>query len=152
MITIPAAVQNKVQELGQAILDGNKATASASAELAKYIQDGWADFAKEIVGDWSRRRLQSWKAAVTDSGQIQIPFPDLPARLEIAPGKLAPQGGMTGPDWDNAKAIWRNRRDQAEIGWQTFERRYNQVRPLLTDPALTTTDVLDGLGALAVNE
>ena len=54
---------------------------------------------------------------------------------------------MTGPDLDRARAIWQNRRDQAEISYQGFERAYELVRGLLAgDDRRTVADVADQLG------
>lgn len=144
-----------IAELGQAVMDDQLTASEASEDLAEKIFKKDRPLASAILADWSRRKLRSWvydkmrdNFSVEDdrsNGQDMLPFPDLPPKLEVAPDRYVGQRSMTGHDWDMALHIWENRRDQAQISYDRFKRRYDQIRPLLDEEDLTTGDVVDKL-------
>jgi len=151
---VPAEVQEKIAELGLRVLDDDASEVDIGEEGAGWLNRAQPVFALAVLSDWWRRRTRSWiysqtRAALStdeeeEDGQLVLPFPELHSYLEIAPGLKKHQSVMTGRDWDNTVAIYRNRRDQAEVMFRQVERRYHQVRDLLTDD-MTTADIVDRL-------
>ena len=120
---------------------------------AIWLRDSQPVFTLELLADWFRKRARGWVYAQAHDalgddgerdGQLALPFPELHRFLEVAPGTMKHQSVMTGTDWDKCLAMYRNRREQAEVMFRQVERRYDQIRPLLED-GLTTADVLDRL-------
>ena len=158
---VPTEVQHKVAELGARILDDDASEVDISEEGALWLRERSPIFALTVLAEFWRRRTRSWvysqvrtalaeDAGEDEDGQLVLPFPELHPYLEIAPGLKKHQSVMTGRDWDNTIAIYRNRYDQAEIALRQVERRYHQVRDLLVDD-LTTADVLTHLApAIAI--
>jgi hypothetical protein len=155
---VPADVQAKIAELGQRVLDDDASEVDIGEEGAGWLQRNQPIVTLAVLSEWWRRRTRSWIYAQTraalgldgdDDGQLTLPFPELHSYLEIAPGLKKHQSVMTGRDWDNTVAIYRNRRDQAEVMFRQIERRYHQIRDLLVDD-LTTADVMDRLAPPAV--
>jgi len=150
---IPQWMMERLADLGQQILDDEITISDAGDELAGKIMADDRALALAVLSEFTKRRLRQWVyARIRDkmgdrqvAAQLVLPFPDLPVRLEVAPGREVHQNVMTARDWDNARAIWRNRRDQAEVSFQKFEVIYERIRPLLTDETLTTADVINQL-------
>jgi hypothetical protein len=150
---IPEVVLAKVAELGQAVIDDEGDYTDAGEDGARWIQDHQPGFAFDVLEDWTRKQARSWvydktRRALAEVGAHEngtLPFPELHPHLEVAPGVLKHQSVMTAADWDHTLAIYRNRREQAEVLFRQIERRYNQVRPLLHDD-LMTNDILGELG------
>jgi len=150
---VPAEVQQKIAELGQRVLDDDASEVDIGEEGGTWLNKKQPVFALGVLSEWWRKRTRSWIYSQTrlalgdgedDTGQLALPFPELHPHIEIAPGTLKHQRMMTGRDWDNALAIYRNRRDQAEVAFRALERRYHQVRDLLVGD-LTTEDVIEQL-------
>jgi hypothetical protein len=155
---IPTEVQEKIIELGHRVLDDDVSEVDIGEEGAGWLNRAQPVFALAVLSEWWRRRTRSWVYSQTrtalgmgedDDGQLVLPFPELHPYLEIAPGLKKHQSVMTGRDWDNTIAIYRNRRDQAEVMFRQIERRYHQVRDLLVDEVTTTADILDRLAPSA---
>lgn len=149
---IPTDVLTKVAQLGKAVLENDGTDQDAGQRLAVWLLRHHPVVIREIAADWGRKRVRGWiyqqtRAAMPnpDSDEQQLlPFAELHPHLEVAPGILKHQRVMTGPDWDAALAIYRNRREQADISLRLLEGAYDRVRPLL-EGELTTADVLDQL-------
>jgi hypothetical protein len=150
---IPAEVQEKIVELGARVLDDDASEVDIGEEGGRWLRDRSPMFALAVLAEWWRRRTRSWiysqtRAVLSDDDdageQLALPFPELHPYLQIAPGLKKHQSVMTGRDWDNTLAIYRNRSEQAEVMFRQVERRYHQVRDLLVDD-LTTADILDRL-------
>jgi hypothetical protein len=158
MIRKPFWVQDGLKQAARDILNDASTITDAADELAdKVIVDDrplTTLIVAERVRAWIKQELARLVRAATkiagdeaESGQLALmplPFPWLPAYLEVAPGRTVHQRVMTLADLDRARAIWLNRRDQAEISYQGFMRAYELVSPLLTGTA-TIGDVADQL-------
>ncbi|HEY2300804.1 MAG TPA: hypothetical protein VGH66_02875 [Acidimicrobiales bacterium] len=150
---IPLEVKEKIAELGARVLSDDANEVDIGEEGAGWLLRQMPVVARGVLAEWWRNRTRSWiysqtRVALSEDddsdGQLVLPFPELHPYLEIAPGLKKHQSVMTGRDWDNTVAIYRNRRDQAEVMFRQLERRYHQIRDLLVDD-LTTLDVMDRL-------
>lgn len=160
MIRKPQWLSDKLREIAHDILNDRATIIDAAEKLAGEIDAHDGAFSLEVITEkcqsWIKQEMHRLVRGATKiaedeerTGQgalMPLPFPWLPAYLEIAPGRTVHQRAMTGPDMDHARAIWQNRRDQAEISWRAFERAYELVRPLLSDDKLMVADVADQLG------
>jgi hypothetical protein len=150
---IPDKISDRIAELGMQVFDDQITRQDAAEDLAGKIRADDGIFLVAILTEWSRKKIHAWLIAKTRdfgvkgaaAGQQRLPFEDLPPQLEIGIGRTAHQNVMTGRDWDNALAIWKNRHIEAEASFRRFERCYNLIRPLLDDTDLTTADVIDQL-------
>lgn len=160
-VRLSTEILGKIAELGRKVIDDDGTDLDHAEDLALWLGKQHPIVVRELVADWGRKQIRGWifrqtRENLSDPNpreeQQSLPFPELRPHLETAPGVLKHQRVMTGPDWDAALAIYRNRRDQAEISLRQLERRYNQIRPHLKGE-LTTADVLDqverGEGAAA---
>jgi hypothetical protein len=146
-------LRTQLAETGEQIVANSATTREAAEDLADKINANEPATAQAVLIHWLTGQLKVWTyKRVRDHfqedeipGQATLPCPELPPHLEIGIARTAHQNVMTARDWDNALAIYRNRRDQAEVSFQAVERRYNQIRPLLIDDTLTTADVIDRL-------
>jgi hypothetical protein len=159
MIRKPHWLADRLIEIAHDILNDKATLIYAAEDLADKIRADDRDLSLRIIEErcrsWIKQEMHKLVRAATrivddegHSGQaalMPLPFPWLPAYLEVAPGRVVHQQVMTGPDWDNSRAIWQNRRDQAEISWQGFQRAYELIRDLLTDDVTMTADVVDQL-------
>jgi hypothetical protein len=152
-------VSDRLTELAHDILNDKLTLFDGAESLAAKIDIQDKPLALEVITDkcksWIKQEMHSLVRAATRivgdeerAGQgalFPLPFPWLPAYLEIAPGRTVHQRVMTGPDWDHAKAIWQNRFDQAAISLEGFRRAYEMIRGLLPDETTMTGDVIDHL-------
>jgi hypothetical protein len=154
-VKIPLEVRGQIACLGRQVVTERSQVIDVTEEGAVWLRDKQPMFAQEVLADWCAKQIRRWIYQQThdalaedgddDFGQLQLPFPELHAHLEVQVGVLKHQMVMNGPDWDNALAFYRNRRDQAEDLFRRLERRYHQIRHLLGED-LTTADVIDQLG------
>jgi hypothetical protein len=152
MIKRPQWLLSRLAEIGDDVFKDLVTSADASEELAEKILAEDRPLAIAIIAERARGWIKQWmygkaRDVMQDRealGQAPLPFPELPSHLEVGVGINKHQRVMTGPDWDHAEAIWRNRRDQMELGYQIFLRVYDRIRPLLSsDDTLQTGDVVD---------
>lgn len=154
MIKKPQWLIERIAELGHDIREDRLSSGEAADELAEKILSEDRPLALAIMAEKCKSWIKSWTYdKIRDDfgesethGQGMLPFPELPVHLEVAPGTFKHQRVMTAKDWDNADAIYRNRRDQMEVSYQRFHRIYERVRPLLVDETLTTDDVIGDVG------
>lgn len=105
-------------------------------------------FASAIIGDYVRKQLRTWTGqhslglyvAGDAGGQLDL-FPEIPRRLETAPGRFADQAVMTRKDWDAALRQAQTKANNASGFADAIRQVYDKVRPLLTSDDLTTADV-----------
>jgi hypothetical protein len=153
-VKVPTDVQVKIEELGKRALNEDASEVDLGEEGAGWLQKNQPLVALGILSEWFRGRVRSWVYSQTrgaldgesEQEQLVLPFSELPPYIEIAPGMKKHQRMMTGRDWDNALAIYRNRRDQAEVSFRALERCHREVRPLLVGD-LRTADILGQLRA-----
>jgi hypothetical protein len=149
---VPLSVQDKIADLGRTILEDDASEVDIGEDGARWLQKHNPAFALDVLAEWWRKRTRSWvygqtrEALGDESGgeQLVLPFTELHPYLEVAPGVQKHQSVMTGRDWDNTLAIYRNRRDQAEVLFRQIERRHHQIRHLLIED-LTTADIIHRL-------
>ncbi len=153
-MNLPAWLGDAAEEIGPRRLGGDISRQEAVTALRDVIARQadeqtrlaiYADYAGRILDAWHREHQNPAAPAPVSALQGDL-FPDLkPARLYIRPGVTKPVMTMTARDWDNAYAMLRNRTDgaidAAKADWDSFEKAYNRVRPLLGDDA-TTADVI----------
>jgi hypothetical protein len=115
----PAAVEEKIAELGRRVLDG-ESEADIGEEAAHWLLEHHLQFALVVVLESFVERIQSRRrgllASVSppdggDDGRLPVPFPELPEMIEIAPDVVKHQMRMTRRDWENAVAHYRFLRD-----------------------------------------
>lgn len=117
---------------------------TTDAGLVRRLADS---FVRAEYDRWTRR--QEAAASLLDGdGQLVMVFPDVPAHLEVAPGRFAHQSVMTGPDWDAALRQAETKASNANGFADTVRRAYDRVRPLLTEDTLTTAQVAGLLAAV----
>lgn len=73
-------------------------------------------------------------------------FAWLSAVLEVAPGRFVPQAAMTRSDWDKALRQAEVKKNNGTGHYDDIKRAYDMVVPLLTNPGMTTGDVVEGSG------
>jgi hypothetical protein len=117
----PTEVEQKIAELGARVLNG-ESEADIGKEGAVWLREHHPLFTLVVIADWWRRRtwsrVRSRTRAALNNGNHEdagpsLPFPELPAHLEIAPGVTKHQSKMIRRDWDSTLAIYRSRRDRA---------------------------------------
>lgn len=148
---IPASVHAKITELGQHVLDGDETEVDIAESGGIWLRDKEPRFALTVLTEWWRGRTKSWVYTQTRGAlgsdqepgqQMSIPFPELPALLEVGIGRVAHQNVMTRQDWENTRAIYRNRANQAALLHRHVERAWLEVAPFLTSDDMTTADAL----------
>lgn len=107
---IPRAIMVEIERLGRLILEGEMTYEEALDALEPFLsKEEYRLLASEVHRRFFRGQLKTWiqsqVAVATDdeeSGQSTLPFPDLPALLEIAVGTYRHQNAMTIKDWNAA--------------------------------------------------
>jgi hypothetical protein len=145
----PQEVQEKIAELGTRLVDeGDDLVVIGDAGALWLAQ---RDFGLIVLAAWMSKEVRTWigqqanRTAREAGGQLALAIPDLPPYLEVMPGVLKHQRAMTRHDWQNTVAIYRNRRDQAEILCRRLEEAWERLRPLLRDDGTTTAEIMGAL-------
>jgi len=113
-------------------------------------------FARDIVREYARKQIKNWLAshrvsgATTDDGQTDL-FPEIPRKLEVAPGRFVDQAFMTRRDWAAAVRQAETKASNANGHAEAVKRIADKVVPLLTSDDQTTGEVWS-LVARAVGE
>jgi hypothetical protein len=159
VMRITPVVQDKIAELALRVLEGRDGDVIDIGEDGAQwlLRNEHGEFTKDILAEWIRRQVRNWISAQARdalgspeaNGQMVLPLPDLPPYLEVAPGVKKHQRVMTRRDWLNTLAIYRNRREQAEILCRQIERAWQQIDPLLPDDGTTVADIADRLWVVA---
>ena len=118
---IPLAVRARISELGKEVINGDRPIREAADDGAKWLLAKHRLIAGEVLASWFVSKIRQWTfdtlrntESQTDMSQaIQLPFPQLPAWLEVAPGMKRHQNAMTDRDWKMCVRIYENRRDEA---------------------------------------
>lgn len=137
----------------QIVAEGTRVNAQETSEedaavhLADQILAKDAPFARGIIIEFARKRLETWTAShkpttalAADDGQMDL-FPELPRRLEISPGRFAAQAVMTRHDWETALKQAQTKEGNASGYRERVERAHDAIVPLLTDDSMTTAEV-----------
>lgn len=107
---VPRAIAAEIERVGRLILAGELSYDEAIDALEPLLdKEEHRLFLRDVKRRFLRNQLKAWIAqhlATADedeeSGQQPLPFPDLPAILEIAPGTFRHQNVMTIKDWNAA--------------------------------------------------
>lgn len=107
---IPRAIMFEIERLGRLILRGELTYEEALDALEPFLnKEEYRLFTQEVHRRYLRGQLKAWissqlaiSADDEESGQQPLPFPDLPALLEIAPGTFKHQNTMAIKDWNAA--------------------------------------------------
>ena len=142
---------------GRRVLQRTVTDEEAATEITRAVFDkGDTDeppFTHRIVADYVRRQLKTWLSGhrhiADDSdpdGQLDL-FPEIPRRLEIAPGRFVDQAVMTRRDWTAAVKQAKTKASNAGAFADSIERIAEKVLPLLTSDELTTAEEWHAPGA-----
>lgn len=109
-MNVPRVIMIEVERLGRLILAGEISYEDAIDALEPFLhKDEHRLLAQDIGRRWLRKQIKAWIASQVataaddeENGQQPLPFPDLPAWLEIAPATRKHQNSMTIEDWNRA--------------------------------------------------
>lgn len=109
-MNVPRVIIIEIERLGRLILAGEISYEDAIDALEPFLQkDEHRLLAQDIGRRWLRKQIKAWMASQLataaddeETGQQPLPFPDLPALLEIAPGTFKHQNTMAIEDWNRA--------------------------------------------------
>lgn len=147
----PAWFREQLAGEGRRVLQRTVTDEEATVELTRTVLDrddrDDPPFTHRIIADYIRRQLKHWLAGhrgVTASddedGQLDL-FPDIPRKLEVAPGRFVDQAFMTRKDWTAAVKQAKTKASNAGTYAESIERVAEKVLPLLTDDEVTTAEV-----------
>lgn len=133
---------------GSRVLEREITDSDAAAAIVDQIFAKDQLFARRIVADYTTRQLRTWTnqhqiAMISADGpsvQYEL-FPEIPRRLEVAPGRFADQAVMNRQDWDNALRQAETKANNASGYAGSIRKAYDRVRPLFTNDEQTTADV-----------
>lgn len=143
----PSWFRERLADRGPLVLQEDITEEQAAAAIADLILSRDPVFAKAILAEYSRKKLEAWVAShrpassvLGSNGQTDL-FPDLPRKVEVSPGRFAAQAVMTRHDWETAATQARTKANNADGFAEKIERARDLVVPLLTDDSMTTADV-----------
>lgn len=109
---LPVAIAAEIERVARRIMSG-EVTYGEGADAVEVLlcKKEHRLFVAGIHRRWARNQIKAWIAAQVataagdgESGQAQLPFPELRALLEIAPGTFVHQRAMAMADWNAAVA------------------------------------------------
>lgn len=143
----PAWFRERLADRGPLVLQEDITEEEAAAAIADLILSKDQAFAKAIVCEFTRKKLETWisshrpaSPSVSTDGQMDL-FPELPRKLEVSPGRFAAQAVMTRHDWETALKQAQTKEGNASGYRERVERAHDAIVPLLTDDSMTTADV-----------
>lgn len=141
---VPKWLRQEIAEQGAAVVHGTASHDAAVTTLTDRALAKDPDWVRRLVADCVAKALQVWTSRhgtpVEDGDQLEL-FPDLPAHIEIAPGRFVAQASMTRQDWTAAIRQARTKADNAAGHADRVEAIAQKVLPLLTADDLTTGEV-----------
>lgn len=107
---VPRAIAAEIERVGRLILAGELSYEEGIDALEPFLaKEEYRLFVAEIHRRFLRNQIKAWissQLAIAEddeeTGQQPLPFPDLPALLEIAPATFKHQKAMTIKDWNAA--------------------------------------------------
>lgn len=107
---VPRAIKVEIERLSRLILLGELTYEDAIDALEPFLnKEEYRLFTQEIHRRFLRGQLKAWitsqlaiAADDEETGNQPLPFPDLPALLEISPATFKHQNAMTIRDWNAA--------------------------------------------------
>jgi hypothetical protein len=110
-VNVPRAILVEIERVGRLILAGELSYDEAIDALEPLLdKDEHRLFVRYLNRRYLRKQIKAWMnshlataAEDDESGQGTLPYPDLPAHIEIAPGLFKHQNAMNDiKDWDAA--------------------------------------------------
>lgn len=141
-------LREKIATHGGFVLEGRITEEQAISNVASELLTERKDEARDIIRDILGRHLRTWirmherpsTSDAYDSGQLDL-FPEIPRKVEVAPGRFVDQAFMTRKDWLAAIRQAETKASNAGGFAEAIKRIADKVLPLLTDDELTTADV-----------
>jgi hypothetical protein len=107
---VPKAIMFEIERVGRLILQGEITYDDAIDAIEPFLnKEEYRLFTQEILRRYIRNQIKAWissQLAVAaddeETGQQTLPFPDLPALLEVSPGTFKHQNAMAIRDWNAA--------------------------------------------------
>lgn len=155
----PAWFRTELETLGRQVLNGDTERDEAVELITDQVFERDENLVHDVIEDFGRKELRKWVKSQLrgfyaedvheeETGERQPElFPWLPRLLEVSPGRFTHIHAMTGADWDAALRQAEVKADNASGFAKAVRRAYEQVRPLLAEDALTTSDVAGLLAA-----
>ncbi|MGO9298412.1 MAG: hypothetical protein ACLP52_31820 [Streptosporangiaceae bacterium] len=143
MIRIPGWFAERLADVGGQVLGGELSISEGASVLADAIEDD-PEANRAVAAAYAAKRLRPWTKTTAVSDQLDL-FPDLPklgVTLEVSVSRFRPVAEMTGADWDGALRQIETKEHNATGQAARVRAAYARVRPLLTDPSMTTADVV----------
>jgi hypothetical protein len=140
---IPGWFAERLADVGAQVQSGELSIGEGADVLADVIGAD-PEAAHAVAAGYAARRLQPWTRSARHGVCQPSLFPDLPRLgvvLEISVGRFRPVAEMTASDWDTALKQIETKERSASAQAGRVRAAYARVRPLLTDPRLTTADV-----------
>lgn len=143
----PRWFKQELADQGGLILERAVTEEQAADTLAGQILAKDERFARQLVADYVRKQLRTWISQHAPAAALEDPdaqldlFPEIPRRLEVAPGRFADQAVMNRHDWECALRQAKTKASNASGYADAIRQAYDKVRPLLTNDELTTADV-----------
>ncbi|MFD0850830.1 hypothetical protein ACFQ07_01155, partial [Actinomadura adrarensis] len=96
----PRWFRQELAQTGGLILEGAVTDEAAADKLTGQILAKDEPFARAVIGEYVRKQVKSWVASHrrvssgdADGGQTDL-FPEIPRKVEVAPGRFVAQGFM----------------------------------------------------------
>jgi hypothetical protein len=110
MMKVPRAIMFEIERLARLILEAELSYEDAIDALEPFLsKEEYRLFTQEIHRRFLRNQLKAWISAHLatladdeENGQQPLPFPELPAHIEIAPATFRHQRAMSEDDWNAA--------------------------------------------------
>lgn len=136
---VPKRLMQEIERVGRLILSGEMTYEDGIDALEPFLsKDEYRLFTQDILRRYLRNQIKSWIAgqlasAEEDerSGQVPLPFPDLPALIEISPATFRHQNALTLKDWDAAVVQAKNKADNAAGHLERIVRARDRAYELL---------------------
>lgn len=146
---VPQKVLVAIEQNARLILKGESSYEEALDALEVLVEkEEHRLFRSWMLRSKLRAMLKSWIAsqvavAADDdvNGNQTLPFPDLPATLEIAVGRFVHQKCMTRHDWMATIVQYRTKAENAAGMAQRVERAAERALQLLTNDTQTLADI-----------
>jgi len=138
---VPRAIMFEIERLGRLISHGEITYEDALDALEPFLnKEEYRLFTQEIHRRFLRNQLKAWiQSQLTaaddeeENGQQPLPFPDLPALLEISPGTFKHQKVMNIRDWNAAVVQAETKAANAAGYLERVVRARDRAVELLTD-------------------
>ena len=157
-MNVPGWFSTEIGRLGRQVIaeDISRQDAATQLEDIAFKRENRI-FLHDIVHTWMLARLGNWikdylaslsiEEIEAATGALPLPFPDLPALLEVRPGRFVHQNAVTRPDL-KAAVIQADTKASNAAGFAEKVRRLAEAAlPLMTDDTITLAAIAHQLRA-----